>query len=160
MRFLIFKINNLPTPMRERVISCLLRNHELCLHILSAAATSAGCSCQSANKAAVGKVSWCPPPTVKYFLQFLIGPLVHQHSAHKKARAETAAFFPIAWLDTPQQESHPHRCQTNALNLKETRVFSLASAISLSSWRRRRVGRDRGRTFQGTPFHTFLSEEL
>lgn len=61
MRFLIFKINNLPTPVRERVISCLLRNHELCLRILSTAATSPGCPCQSTNKAAVGKVSWSPP---------------------------------------------------------------------------------------------------
>lgn len=84
--------------------------------------TPAGCSCQSANKAAVSK--WKQPPTVKYFLQFLIGPLVHQHSAHKKARAETAAFFPIAWLDTHSKKppaQMPNKCSQPE---RDTGVFT------------------------------------
>lgn len=74
MRFLIFKINTLPTPVRERVTSRLLRKHGLCLHVLSAAATSPGSPCQSANKAAVGKGSWGPPQRSVFF-SFWLGHL-------------------------------------------------------------------------------------
>lgn len=86
--------------------------------------------------------------------------LLSQESDGWAVREGCLRSHPTAWLDTPQPEGHPLRCQTNALNLKKTGMFSLASAISLSGWRRGSRGRKGERAFQSTLFHTILAKEL
>lgn len=81
------------------------------------------------NNATVSKGSLCPPRWNVFFI--LTGLLARQRGSPRKALAEqpkTAASASLHDL-TPhrKQATYLHRCQTTALNLKETQMFSPAS---------------------------------
>lgn len=104
--------------VRKRVISCLLRKYELCLHICPATETSPCCSSQYKDTT-VHQVSI---PHIEALSSVSNWPTC----SHRKVMAEqskTASSFPTTWLDTSRQECHLHRCQTNVLTLKEMWMF-------------------------------------
>lgn len=101
--------------------------------------------CQSKKAEVIG---WCPQGEMLSSVSNWAtcwSELLSQESVAEQLK--TAASFPTAGLDTPGQEYHPHKCQTNALTLKETRMFSLASAIRLSSYRKVREEEKKEYTF-------------
>lgn len=95
----------------------------------SVSTSSPRCSCESNEKHHSQKEKL--PVTVKC-LQLLIGHLLVSAALIGKwwLSSGRLPLFHIVQLDTHKHESHPHRRWAKALNLKETWMFSLASAIS------------------------------
>lgn len=139
MRF--FKINNLPTKVKKRVISCFLRKREPCLQVLSATTTS---PCCPVNLIKPKSVKLAGVPTVKCFLQSLIGPLAGQSCPHRKAWLSSSRLRPpsppqdltpragVPPAQMPNKCSHPER---------DTDVFIGLCNQLQSSWRRESQGR-------------------
>lgn len=76
-----------------------------------------------------------------------------------------SCIFHVACQGTQGQESNPLKCLTNALDLKDTRVLSLASGIRLPAigvgggGERKAQGKgERGR--QNTLYHNSVSQEM
>lgn len=106
-------------------------------------------SCQS-NKAKVSKIIWYSQGEMLSSVSNWSACWSELLSQERIAeQLKTMASFPTPGLDTPGQEYYLHKCQTNALILKEKWRFSLASVIRLSS---------RGDKFRGEEekVHTFL----
>lgn len=146
MRFPIFKIND-PKMVRKRVISCLLRKYELCLHICPATETSPCCSSQYKDTT-VHQVSI---PHIEVLSSVSNWPTC----SHRKVMAEqskTASSFPTTWLDISRQECHLHRCQTNVLTLNICGCFIGFWNQLVKVGKRKLVGEKR----KSLPEYTFL----